>query len=53
MQTQANDEPLDGKWLKRAHRSTSAEPLWTPEYRQARMSEETWEKLQKHPQFSA
>jgi tRNA U34 5-methylaminomethyl-2-thiouridine-forming methyltransferase MnmC len=46
------DEPLDGQWLARAHRSTSAEPLWTAEYRQVRMSEETWEKLQKHPQFS-
>ena len=45
------DEPLDGKWLERAHRSTSAEPLWTPEYRQARMSEETWERLNAHPQF--
>ena len=46
------DEPLDRKWLARAHRSTSAEPLWTAEYRQARMSVETWERLQRHPQFS-
>jgi len=46
------DEPLDRKWLERAHRSTSAEPLWTPQYRQTRMSPETWEKLQRHPQFS-
>jgi len=45
------DEPLDQKWLERAHRSTSAEPLWTPEYRQARMSEETWERLRVHRQF--
>jgi len=45
------DEPLDRKWLERAHRSTSAEPLWTPEYRQARMSEATWEQLRVHPQF--
>ena len=45
------DEPLDRKWLERAHHSTSAEPLWTPEYRQARMVGETWEKLQAHPQF--
>jgi tRNA U34 5-methylaminomethyl-2-thiouridine-forming methyltransferase MnmC len=44
-------EPLDRKWLDRARRSTSAEPLWTPEYRQARMSEATWEKLREHPQF--
>jgi tRNA U34 5-methylaminomethyl-2-thiouridine-forming methyltransferase MnmC len=46
------DEPLDGKWLQRARRSTSAEPLWTPEYRQAKMSEVTWQKLRRHPQFS-
>lgn len=46
------DEPLDRKWLERARRSTSAEPLRTAEYRQARMSTETWERLQRHPQFS-
>jgi tRNA U34 5-methylaminomethyl-2-thiouridine-forming methyltransferase MnmC len=45
------DEPLTAKWLERARRSTSAEPLWTPEYRQAPMSEQTWERLQAHPQF--
>jgi queuine tRNA-ribosyltransferase len=44
-------EPLDTKWLERAHRSTSAEPLWTAEYRQAPMTEATWQKLQTHPQF--
>ena len=44
-------EPLDQKWLQRARNSTSAEPLWEPVYRQARLSDETWEKLQKHPQF--
>lgn len=46
------DEPLDAQWLARAHRSTSAEPLWTGEYRQARMSPETWQRLQRHPQFT-
>jgi tRNA U34 5-methylaminomethyl-2-thiouridine-forming methyltransferase MnmC len=46
------DEPLDGKWLARAHRSTSAEPLWTATYRQAPMSAKTWAALQTHPQFS-
>ena len=45
------NEPLDRKWLERAHRSTSAEPLWTPEYRQARMTEQTWERLKQHAQF--
>ena len=45
------DEPLDGQWLGRARRSTSAEPLWEPVYRQARMSDMTWEKLQGLAQF--
>lgn len=45
------DDPLDALWLARARRSTSAEPLWEPVYRQERMSAETWEKLQAHPQF--
>ncbi len=46
-------EPLDRRWLQRAHRSTSAEPLWEPVYRQARLSQASWEKLQQHPQFRA
>jgi tRNA U34 5-methylaminomethyl-2-thiouridine-forming methyltransferase MnmC len=45
-------EPLDRRWLQRAHRSTSAEPMWEPVYRQAPLAPETWEKLQQHPQFS-
>jgi len=45
-------EPLDHRWLQRAHRSTSAEPMWEPVYRQAPLASETWEKLQQHPQFS-
>lgn len=44
-------EPLDSKWLQRAHRSDSAEPMWEPVYRQARLSPATWEKLRRHPQF--
>ncbi len=44
-------EPLDQRWLQRARRSTSAEPLWDAVYRQAPLSKDTWEKLQKHPQF--
>jgi tRNA U34 5-methylaminomethyl-2-thiouridine-forming methyltransferase MnmC len=44
-------EPLPREWLQRAHKSKSAEPLWEPAYRQAHMSAETWEKLQRHPQF--
>lgn len=45
-------EPLDKKWLQRAHKSTSAEPLWEPAYRQAPLTNETWEKLRQHPQFN-
>lgn len=44
-------EPLDRKWLERAHRSTSAEPLREPVYRQAPLSADTWAKLESHPQF--
>lgn len=44
-------EPLDAAWLQRARNSTSAEPLWEPVYRQARLCPETWEKLRQHPQF--
>ena len=43
--------PLDRRWLQRARRSTSAEPLWEPRYRQAPLSPSTWAKLQQHPQF--
>jgi tRNA U34 5-methylaminomethyl-2-thiouridine-forming methyltransferase MnmC len=45
-------EPLNRQWLQRARRSTSAEPLFEPVYRQARLSPETWEKLRQHPQFA-
>lgn len=44
-------EPLDHNWLQRARRSNSAEPLWTPVYRQFPLSPETYEKLRLHPQF--
>jgi tRNA U34 5-methylaminomethyl-2-thiouridine-forming methyltransferase MnmC len=44
-------EPLDRRWLGRVRRSSSAEPLWEPAYRQARLSLETWETLQRHVQF--
>lgn len=47
------DEPLDWRWLQRARKSTSAEPLWEPRYRQAPLSSESWEKLCAHPQFAA
>jgi len=44
-------EPLDGRWLERAQRSSSAEPMWEPVYRQARLSPATLDRLLKHPQF--
>jgi tRNA U34 5-methylaminomethyl-2-thiouridine-forming methyltransferase MnmC len=44
-------EPLPRTWLKRVRRSTSAEPLTAPVYRQAPPSEQTIEKLEEHPQF--
>lgn len=44
-------EPLDREWLRRARRSTSAEPLREAVYRQAPLAEETWERLKRHPQF--
>ena len=46
------DEPLDRRWLERARRSHSAEPLCAPIYRQARLAPATWEGLQRHPQFN-
>ncbi len=46
------EEPLDRRWLLRAHRSTSAEPLWEAAYRQAPLAPQTWELLQRHPQFT-
>jgi hypothetical protein len=45
------DEPLDHRWLQRAHRSSSAEPMWEPVYRQARLSQDSWNELLQHPQF--
>jgi tRNA U34 5-methylaminomethyl-2-thiouridine-forming methyltransferase MnmC len=45
------EDPLGQDWLARVRRSTSAEPLRGPRYRQARLSPESWERLQRHPQF--
>lgn len=43
---------LDGAWLARAGRSTSAEPLHEPVYRQQPLSESTRARLLGHPQFA-
>lgn len=45
-------DPLDLRWLERAQRSHSAEPLWTPVYRKASLAPSTLAKLRAHPQFS-
>lgn len=45
------DAPLDRKWLERARRSGSAEPLHEPAYSQRKLSSAAWDKLQAHPQF--
>jgi len=44
-------EPLDRRWLERASRSHSAEPLREPAYSRAPLSPATAEKLRRHPQF--
>jgi len=44
-------EPLDRRWLDRARRSHSAEPMIEPVYRTAPLSAESWERLRQHPQF--
>lgn len=45
------EQPLDLKWLARARRSHSAEPLREDIYTCAPLTSESWEKLQAHPQF--
>jgi hypothetical protein len=44
-------QPLDHRWLDRARRSHSAEPMREPVYRVAPLTVESWQKLQAHPQF--
>jgi tRNA U34 5-methylaminomethyl-2-thiouridine-forming methyltransferase MnmC len=44
-------EPLNQRWLDRARRSHSAEPLHEPVYQIGPLTPESWEKLQAHPQF--
>ncbi len=46
------DEPLDRRWLERALRSDSAEPLYEPVYSRTSLLPETAEKLRQHPQFA-
>ncbi|MFO1488752.1 MAG: MnmC family methyltransferase [Verrucomicrobiota bacterium] len=44
--------PLDRRWLERVKRSHSAEPLTEAVYQRLPLSEESWDKLQRHPQFN-
>jgi len=44
-------EPLDHRWLERARRSHSAEPMVEPVYRIAPLSAESWRHLRAHSQF--
>jgi hypothetical protein len=44
--------PLGRDWLARVARSTSAEPMWEPSYRQTRLQSTTRERLEAHPQFA-
>jgi tRNA U34 5-methylaminomethyl-2-thiouridine-forming methyltransferase MnmC len=44
-------EPLDLRWLDRARRSHRAEPMTGAIYKIAPLSDESWKKLQAHPQF--
>ena len=44
-------EPLNVRWLERATRSDSAEPLHEPIYRRQKLSLGTLENLRQHPQF--
>lgn len=45
-------EPLNLRWLERALRSDSAEPLRGPFYSRAPLTPATAEKLRRHPQFN-
>jgi len=45
------DEPLDRRWLERALRSHSAEPLWKPKWQVSPLSLVSRDRLQRHPQF--
>jgi len=44
--------PLDRRWLERARRSDSAEPLRAAVYCREGLSAESWAALRAHPQFS-
>lgn len=45
------DEPLDLRWLDRALRSHSAEPMFKPKWQVSPLSLQSRDRLQRHPQF--
>ena len=45
-------EPLNRRWLERALRSDSAEPMRKPVYTRAPLTTETADQLRRHPQFA-
>lgn len=47
------DAPLDRRWLDRALRSHSAEPLWTSKWRVSPLSLQSRDQLRRHPQFAS
>ena len=46
-------EPLDARWLDRAARSDSAEPLRGPVYARLPIRPETMARIRRHPQFGS
>jgi tRNA U34 5-methylaminomethyl-2-thiouridine-forming methyltransferase MnmC len=47
------DEPLDQRWLDRALRSHSAEPMFKPKWQVSPLSLQSRDRLRRHPQFAA
>jgi tRNA U34 5-methylaminomethyl-2-thiouridine-forming methyltransferase MnmC len=47
------DEPLDRRWLDRALRSHSAEPMFKPKWQVSPLSLQSRDRLRRHPQFVA
>jgi tRNA U34 5-methylaminomethyl-2-thiouridine-forming methyltransferase MnmC len=47
------DEPLDRRWLDRALRSHSAEPMFKPKWQVSPLSLPSRDRLRRHPQFIA
>ena len=46
------DEPLNRRWLERALRSHSAEPMFKPKWQVSPLSLQSRDRLRRHPQFA-